>query len=55
MSAKNYTKLIKILKCYKLTLQTNQYDRNKETCIIRPQTKSLRKEDRYIRARDNLK
>lgn len=55
MSTKQYDKLIKILKNYKLNLQSNYYNREKELSILKPQTKSLRKEDRYIRARDNLK
>lgn len=55
MTTKQYAKLIKILKNYKSTLQTKYYEREREFCSLKPQTKSLRKEDRYIRARDNLK
>lgn len=55
MKTKHYSEITKVLKSYKQALQANNYNQKKEEGNKKPQSKSLRKENRPMKARDNLK
>lgn len=55
MKKNSRTKLIRILSCYKIQLEQRTYNARENITIKKPITRSLRKDDRAMKARDNLK